>query len=106
MAANEQLIAYSVWDAPTRWFHWINALSVLGLILLGTLLLLARSLGISSDGRLTINTTHVWFGYVMTINLLWRFVWAFLGNRYARWRAVVPGGPGYWRALESYLAAF
>ena len=27
--------------APTRWFHWINALTVLGLILVGTLILFA-----------------------------------------------------------------
>ena len=42
----------------------------------------------------------------MTINLLWRFVWAFLGNRYARWRAILPGGPGYLAALEAYVSAF
>jgi Ni/Fe-hydrogenase 1 B-type cytochrome subunit len=36
----------------------------------------------------------------------WRFVWAFLGNRYARWRAILPGGPGYLRGLEAYVTAF
>ncbi len=104
--AADRLVAYHVWDAPTRWFHWINALSVLGLILVGILILFAGSLGVSAAGRVTIKTIHVWLGYVMTLNLLWRFVWAFFGNQYARWRAVLPGGPGYWRALEAYLAAF
>ena len=106
MAANERLVAYRVWDAPTRWFHWINALSVLGLMLVGILILFSGSLGISPAGRVTVKTIHVWLGYVMTLNLVWRFVWAFLGNRYARWRAVLPGGPGFPRALEAYVTAF
>jgi Ni/Fe-hydrogenase 1 B-type cytochrome subunit len=106
MAANERLVAYRVWDAPTRWFHWINALSVLGLMLVGILILFSGSLGISAAGRVTVKTIHVWLGYVMTLNLMWRFVWAFLGNRYARWRAVLPGGPGFPRALEAYVTAF
>jgi len=106
MAANERLVAYRVWDAPTRWFHWINALSVLGLMLVGILILFSGSLGISPAGRVTVKTIHVWLGYVMTLNLVWRFAWAFLGNRYARWRAVLPGGPGFPRALEAYITAF
>ena len=106
MAAYERLVAYRVWDAPTRWFHWINALSVLGLMLVGILILFSGSLGISAAGRVTVKTIHVWLGYVMTLNLMWRFVWAFLGNRYARWRAVLPGGSGFPRALEAYITAF
>lgn len=104
--ADNRLVAYQVWDSPTRWFHWINALSVLGLILVGTLILYAGSLGIPAAGRVTIKAIHVWLGYVMTLNLLWRIVWASLGNRYARWRAILPGGPGYLGALEAYVSAF
>lgn len=102
----QTFVSYSVWDAPTRWFHWINALSVLGLILVGVLILFAGNLGISAPGRVTIKTVHVWLGYVMTINLLWRLIWASLGNRYARWRAIMPGGPGYRHALQAYVTAF
>ncbi len=101
-----RLVAYRVWDAPTRWFHWINALSVLGLILVGILIMFDGDLGISPAGKVTVKTIHVWLGYVMTLNLLWRFVWAFFGNRYARWRALLPGGAGYLRALEAYVSAF
>lgn len=103
---DDRLIAYRVWDAPTRWFHWINALSVFGLILVGLLIMSAGGLGISPTGRVAVKAVHVWLGYVMTLNLLWRFVWAFLGNRYARWRAILPGGTGYWRALDAYVSTF
>ena len=42
----------------------------------------------------------------MGANLLWRFVWAFFGNRYTRWRGILPGGPGYLTALRGYTASF
>jgi Ni/Fe-hydrogenase 1 B-type cytochrome subunit len=104
--SSDKLVSYRVWDAPTRWFHWINALTVLGLILVGTLILVAGSLGVTPAGKVAIKTIHVWIGYVMTLNLLWRFVWAFYGNRYARWKAILPGGPGYLAGVEAYVSAF
>ncbi len=101
-----QLVVYRVWDAPTRWFHWVNALSVLGLMATGLIILFSGDLGVSSAGKVTLKTIHVWIGYVMTVNLLWRFVWAFFGNRYARWKAILPGGRGYLTSLEAYVSAF
>jgi cytochrome b len=53
-----------------------------------------------------LKSVHVAFGYVMTVNLLWRFVWAFFGNRYARWRAILPGGAGFVGAIRAYIASF
>ena len=55
---------------------------------------------------MTLKSIHVLFGYAMALNLLWRFVWAFFGNRYARWRAILPGGPGYGAAVHAYVASF
>ena len=43
---------------------------------------------------------------MLIVNLLWRFVWAFFGNRYARWKAILPGGPGYIAAAQTYVSAF
>ena len=103
---SEQYRVYNVWDAPTRWFHWINALAVLGLISVGVMLLNDDALGLSAGGKVQLKQIHVALGYVMALNLIWRFVWAFLGNRYARWRAMLPYGPGYWGALRSYATAF
>jgi len=69
---------YIAWDAPTRWFHWINVLAVLGLIATGVVILTGGQLGLSPEGKITLKSVHVIFGYVMAVNLLWRFVWAFL----------------------------
>jgi cytochrome b561 len=33
------------WDLPTRWFHWINALAVIGLIASGIVILNDDTLG-------------------------------------------------------------
>ena len=97
---------YLAWDLPTRWFHWINALAVIGLIATGLAILNDEALGISAAGKVLLKSVHVAFGYVMTVNLLWRFVWAFFGNRYARWRAILPGGAGFVGAIRAYIASF
>ena len=90
MSNRPEYRAYLAWDAPTRWFHWVNAISVIGLIATGLVVLNGDVFGLSAEGKVALKSVHVSFGYVMTLNLLWRFVWAFFGNRYARWRAVLP----------------
>ena len=60
----------------------------------------------SAGGKISLKSIHVLFGYVMGANLLWRFIWAFYGNRYASWRAILPGGPGYFASLRAYTASF
>lgn len=101
-----ELKSYAVWDAGTRWFHWINALSVIALAVVGLVILYGSDLGITNAGKAGVKTLHVWIGYVLALNLLWRIAWAFLGNRYARWRSILPGGKGYFQAVRSYVAAF
>lgn len=102
----EPLHAYPVWDAGTRWFHWINVLCVIGLAAVGLLILNAKAFDLPNSGKAALKEVHVWIGYVFAANLLWRMVWAFIGNRYARWGALLPGGAGYAQALRSYVAAF
>ncbi len=101
-----ELKSYRVWDAPTRWFHWINAICVVALVVVGYLILNGRALEIPRTGSLKLKTLHTWIGYVFVINLLVRIVWAFFGNRYARWRAILPGGWAYLSATWSYIKAF
>jgi cytochrome b len=101
-----ELKSHSVWDAPTRWFHWLNALSVIALGVIGFIILKEGALGVSTPGKITLKTIHTWVGYVFVLNLLWRIVWAFFGNRYARWDAFLPGGSGYLRRVRNYAAAF
>ena len=104
--ASEKFLEYSAWDVPTRWFHWINTLAVIGLIATGIVILNDDTLGLSTGGKVLLKRVHASFGYVMGANLLWRFVWAFFGNRYTGWRGILPGGAGYLTALRAYTASF
>mgnify|MGYP002639999416 CR=1 FL=1 len=97
--------SYSVWDLPTRLFHWINVLCVIAMICLGTIILWGSALGLNSDGKLLIKTIHVYVGYVFAINLIIRLMWAFMGNRFARWNSFLPFGRNYLKKLKGYLTA-
>lgn len=59
-----------VWDAPTRVFHWLQALSF------GAAYLTAFS------ERL--RNYHVALGYILLGLLVFRLLWGFIGTRYAR----------------------
>ena len=91
------------WDRTTRWFHWINVLCALGLVGVGLVILYAGELGIGNDGKVALKSIHVSIGYVFAANLVWRFVWAFVGGPRARWRALLPFGRGYANALLGEL---
>lgn len=83
------LKAYSAWDVPTRLFHWINFTCVISLLFVGFVMLYKKELGISgNEAKIALKQLHVLIGYVFVANLLWRFVQGFIGNQYARWRAL------------------
>jgi cytochrome b len=71
--SNKELIVHtknsvSVWDLPLRIFHWLLVAGFFTAYL-------------TEDDLLTI---HVWAGYLIIALLIFRLVWGFIGNRYAR----------------------
>jgi cytochrome b len=90
-----QLTKYQVWDRTVRIFHWMNLLCILGLIAIGTIILNSKALGIGGDGKVILKTLHVYIGYVFVLNLTWRLIWGFIGNRFARWKSILPLGDQY-----------
>ncbi len=99
------LAEYKAWDVPTRTFHWVNVLCVLGLIGTGTVILKSDALVIPNDGKILLKTIHVWIGYVFALNLLWRIIWAFVGGPLARWRSILPFRSGYFTDLKAEVVA-
>ncbi len=94
---------YQVWDLPTRLFHWINVFAILVLMFLGLVMLNKSSLGIQSmEAKIALKQVHVIIGYLFVINLLWRIVWGFVGNRHARWLRMF-SGKNFRADLTSYL---
>lgn len=102
--ATEKLTAYPVWDRTVRIFHWLNVLCVLALIAIGTVILNAKGLGVSTDGKIALKTIHVYVGYVFAINLAWRILWGFVGSRFSRWKMVLPFGREYRTQLKAHFA--
>jgi Ni/Fe-hydrogenase 1 B-type cytochrome subunit len=90
MVQSNQTWTYEVWDLPTRWFHWINVACIIVLAAIGTAILFGKELGVTDAGKILLKTTHVYAGYIFAVNLLWRVLWGFLGNRHARWQAINP----------------
>jgi len=83
---------YQVWDLPTRLFHWINVFAILMLMFVGLVMLNKSAMGIQSmEAKIALKQLHVVIGYIFTLNLLWRVVWGFVGNKHARWSAILPG---------------
>ncbi|PHS29855.1 MAG: cytochrome B [Methylophaga sp.] len=97
--------SYPVWDKTVRIFHWINVLSMLGLMVIGTVILNAKALGVPSDGKILLKSAHVYMGYIFFINLSWRIIWGFIGSYFARWRMILPIGKLYRTQLVDYIAA-
>ena len=87
---DKQLTQYHAWDRTVRIFHWINFICVVGLLAIGIVILNNKLLGISTDGKILLKTVHVYIGYVFALNLSWRLVWAFFGNRYSKWKSIIP----------------
>ena len=71
MTEPKQIIReYDVWDAPTRWFHWVNALCVLLLIFVGLVFLFRQDLGLKGgEAKIALQKLHVGIGYVFAVNL-------------------------------------
>jgi cytochrome b len=73
-ASPPSAVAVRVWDLPTRVFHWVLVLSVLGSF---------------STGYLGGNAMawHLRFGYLACTLLLFRLFWGFCGGRWSRFRS-------------------
>lgn len=65
-----------VWDLPTRLFHWILALAVVGLVVTGSI-----------GG--TAMTWHFRLGHLVLALLVFRIVWGLVGGRWSRFASFV-----------------
>jgi cytochrome b len=67
----ETVIATRVWDLPTRLFHWLLAVAVIGLIVT------AKVGGNAME-------VHFLLGYAVLAMLVFRLVWGFVGGYWSR----------------------
>ena len=68
-------------------------------------MLFKKDISITSvEAKIALKTIHVLIGYVFSANLLFRIIWGFIGNPYARWSNLIPGH-GYRASVRNYLTS-
>lgn len=97
-----------VWELPIRLFHWINFVCMV--LLVSTGLIIGNPPALMSGAEAS---NQYWFGitrfihfstaYIFTFNLLYRFIWGFFGNKYARWKSFWPFTKERWHNLVCVL---
>jgi Ni/Fe-hydrogenase 1 B-type cytochrome subunit len=96
--ANERPVEYRriyVWQVPVRLFHWVTALSIVGLCLTGFLIGYPLDVFYSAQAYLQyyfgwVRFIHFTCAFVLVAVSLLRLYWAVAGNRYANWRNFLP----------------
>ncbi len=74
-----------IWDLPTRLFHWLLALCVVGLV---------------TSAKLGLMDWHFRLGYTMLTLLLFRLLWGLLGGRWSRFASFLYAPGSLWRYLR------
>ena len=82
-------MAVNVWELQNRALHWLKALLVISLVLL-----ILGYEGLEEMGRDDLaerfEELHAYFGGFFAVTFTLRVIWAFMGNKYARWSDIVP----------------
>jgi len=101
--SNTTFQEHKAWDLPIRIFHWVNFTTVICLIFMGLIMLFKKELGITGiDAKVALKEVHIIIGYVFVLNLVWRIIWGFIGNRYARWSNIFPAR-GFISTVRNYV---
>jgi cytochrome b len=66
------MVTTRIWDLPTRLFHWLLAVCVLGLVVTGQ---------VGGDAMVW----HFKLGYAVLTLVLFRLLWGFVGGHWSRW---------------------
>lgn len=94
VAEQKDLVRVYVWDWPVRLIHWTVVAAMI--VLTATGIYVARPFVVNggpASGHFLMGWTrivHFYAAIAFTLAVVARFVWMFVGNEYARWRALVP----------------
>jgi Ni/Fe-hydrogenase 1 B-type cytochrome subunit len=97
-----------VWEKPVRFFHWLNAGTIL--VLIATGFFIADPLALISSREASqqfimgyVRFIHFAAAYLFLFNYLFRLYWAFAGNKYASWRQFVPTSASFFKDFWNVL---
>ncbi|BDV44734.1 Ni/Fe-hydrogenase, b-type cytochrome subunit [Geotalea uraniireducens] len=109
MARQSCLAEKYVWEIPVRVSHWVNFLAIIILSVTGYYIGSPKSLGLTPADYVMgwVRFVHFTTGFIFAVSVASRIYWAFVGNRYARWREFFPllsreGRQNAWATFKFY----
>jgi Ni/Fe-hydrogenase 1 B-type cytochrome subunit len=104
----EQNETVYVWQLPVRFYHWINALSIVVLCITGFLIGHPIALQKSTEASFgfwfgTVRYIHFITAFVFFFNFVFRLYWGFVGNKYAKWDNFIPYRKSQWKEILAVL---
>jgi len=98
-----------VWEIPVRFYHWLNALSLVVLCVTGYLIGAPLAIQRASEASFSywfgeVRFIHFVAAYVFFFNFLFRIYWGFVGNRYASWKNFIPYRKKQWKEIKDVVA--
>jgi Ni/Fe-hydrogenase 1 B-type cytochrome subunit len=97
-----------VWELPVRFYHWINALTIVALCVTGYLIGDPPALMSSSEASNqywfgTVRFIHFLAAYIFFFNFAFRVYWGFVGNKYADWKNFIPTNKKFFQEMWSVI---
>ena len=97
-----------VWQTPVRFYHWLNAISVVVLCITGYIIGSPPALQNSSEASFgywfgTVRFLHFIFAFLFFFNFLFRIYWGFVGNKYSDWRNFILIDKKQWQEIKDVL---
>jgi Ni/Fe-hydrogenase 1 B-type cytochrome subunit len=97
-----------VWQLPVRFYHWINALSIVVLSVTGYLIGSPLAIASGSEASFgfwfgTVRFIHFVAAFVFFFNFLFRLYWGFVGNKFARWDNFIQLRSRQWKEIVQVL---
>jgi Ni/Fe-hydrogenase 1 B-type cytochrome subunit len=101
-----------VWELPVRIVDWTIVITLVVLSITGIYIYspfpIAASTTVGDPGftMASVRFIHETCGFVFTAAVLVRVYWAFLGNRYAHWRPLLPITRRQWQDLRDMISFY
>jgi Ni/Fe-hydrogenase 1 B-type cytochrome subunit len=99
-----------VWELPVRLTHWTTVIA-LGVLTVTGIYIANPFIGTHGDATNqylmgSVRFTHYVAAFVFTASVLLRIYWAFVGNKYARWRQFIPTTLNRLRGIPRMLSFY
>jgi Ni/Fe-hydrogenase 1 B-type cytochrome subunit len=105
---SRRLVEMYVWQLPVRFYHWINALSIVILCITGFIIanppaIMSGSEAVFSFWFGKIRMIHFIVAFIFFFNFLFRIYWGFVGNRFASWKNFIPYRKSQWKEIFAVI---